>query len=153
MPDVLSTALAPSARLSSAVKPGKQALTATDRSRVTEASAKVTDSLALDEEYAQERANAPRWDYLAGVERTSPPRISCVIGIEVHPATPGEVKRVISKQLSALETLGAEKTPSVVSHWYWIASGKVGISRTTSEFRLLQKHRIELVGHLSVKGC
>lgn len=77
----------------------------------------------------------PRWDY--GVACNQP--MLCVVWIEVHPATSGEVRKVerklkwlrsfIRKHLSELN-LAPQK-------FYWIASGRIQIPRHTPQYRHL----------------
>lgn len=149
---VLERALSQSARLTKAVVPGKQALQNRDRSRIEESGAEVTDSLSLDREFKAEQPNRPRWDYLVGV-RVRKLRMECVCAVEVHHATPGEVELIVKKKRQAEETLQREGVGSPVDHWVWIASSSVGISKTTREFRILLKERIDLVRHWVVRDC
>ena len=68
-----------------------------------------------------------------------------MIGVEVHPATNGEVAAVIAKQQRSLVALQPHMVDRDV-RWLWIASGKDTVARGSTEWRKLIQARIELVG-------
>ena len=138
------SALAPTSSLVDLVETGLQALSAGDRARITvKPPGYVIDSLALD----QRRGSSGEWDYLLGVEQPQRP----VLGVEVHPATNGEVAAVIAKKQRSLAALQPHMAAADVRRWIWIASGKDTVARGSTEWRRLIQARIELVGrHLSL---
>lgn len=131
------------------VKPGKQALENVDRARILEDKQKVVDSLDLDGASAAELPDQNRWDYLLGLKGRS----ATLIAAEVHPATLGEVDRVIAKKQAALAYLKAHWKNGQVSLglWYWIASGRSTLPPTSNKMRLLAREGIQFVGgHLKL---
>lgn len=138
----LSKALLPGSFLVDAVRKGKQALT--DPSRVVETDrSRVVESLDLDAATRREKPSEPRWDYLLGTSVDGP----SLIGLEIHNATAKEVRGVIAKKAAALDLLKQEMVPgSRVKAWYWVASGKVALTRGTAEARLLDQAGIILAG-------
>ena len=150
-PKVLATALQPSAKLKVLVQAGKQALKNTERPSVVEdRGARVIDSAELDGPYAGEQPQANRWDYLLGAKKGTASRI---VGLEIHPATPGEIKVVLRKKDWAVATLRQEGVPGVVQQWWWIASGRVRITKTAPQYRALAQSGIRLTGTLLVANC
>jgi hypothetical protein len=142
MTGTLEAALHDHSPLQPYVQPGKRGMQRVDRRRVQEvATARVTDSLPLDERFAGSEPTSPRWDYWLGVRDGA----TGVIGVEVHPATAGEVDRVIRKKDWGTRK-AADELQGGVRTWYWIASGKVGLSKTTREYRKLALHGIVFVG-------
>lgn len=137
-------ALFPASRLIELVENGLQAVAGVDRGRVTvDPPDHVPDSLALD----GRDGSTGEWDYLLGIDEQHRP----VIGVEVHPATNGEVAAVIAKQRRSVLALRAHMAVTDIRRWIWIASGKDTVSRGSTEWRKLIKARIELVGrHLSL---
>jgi hypothetical protein len=137
-------ALFPASSLTNLVANGLQAVSGIDRDRITvDPSDHVHDSLALDR---RDRSTG-EWDYLLGVDEQQRP----VIGVEVHPATNGEVAAVIAKQQRSVLVLRNHMAVTDIRRWIWISSGKDTVSRGSAEWRKLIKARIELVGrHLSL---
>ncbi|WP_428263181.1 hypothetical protein [Haliangium sp.] len=112
---------------------GKQALEPADRPRVD---LTLTCSVAFDAWGEQQWPRSSRWDYLivTGADGT--------LAVEVHPATHGEVKRVIAKKRWALERLAdGEVKPA---QWWWIPSGKSTIPATGTGRRRLVAEKIRL---------
>jgi hypothetical protein len=137
-------ALFPASSLTSMVANGLQAMSGVDRDRITvDPPGHVHDSLALDDR----NGSTGEWDYLLGIDERHWP----VIGVEVHPATNGEVASVIAKQQRSVAVLQAHMPVVEIRRWIWISSGKDTVSRGSTEWRKLIKARIELVGrHLSL---
>lgn len=137
-------ALFPASRLVELVENGLQAVSGVDRGRITvDPPDHVHDSLALD----GRDGSTGEWDYLLGIDERQRP----VIGVEVHPATNGEVAAVIAKQQRSVLALRTHMAVTDIRRWIWIASGKDTVSRGSTEWRKLIQARIELVGrHLSL---
>jgi hypothetical protein len=100
------------------------------------------DSLALDEATRDEHPSDPRWDYLLGHTVSD-----AIVALEVHPATIGEVSRVIRKKHTAIATLGAHLRSGVrVRRWFWAASGKVAFVPFEKARLALDRAAIVFVG-------
>jgi hypothetical protein len=140
----LRAVLFPRSSLADLVENGLQAVSAVDRARVTaDPPSYVTDSLALD----GRNGSTGEWDYLLGVDEDKRP----VIGVEVHPATNGEVGSVIAKKQRSVAVLQTHMAVSDIRRWIWISSGKDTVARSSIEWRRLIQERIELVGrHLKL---
>jgi hypothetical protein len=125
------------------VKPGIQALEARDKNHI-EASLRQDfhDSLALDKATAASNPSANRWDYILGMSGKEQ-----LIGLEVHPATPGEVNEVIKKKEQATQVMQQNLRPERFIHmWFWSSSGTAGINPNTTEYRRLVSAGIVFVG-------
>lgn len=84
---------------------------AADRDRVSdEVKRDVLETLALDAARAAAEPRAARWDYVLGFEGPLG-----LVGVEVHPATEGEVDLVIRKKEWAKACLAREMTGGVLS--------------------------------------
>lgn len=130
----LGRALRAGSPLRSRVRAGLQALERPDKARVRpQPPSFVTDSLALDASLKDEQHNAPRWDYLLGTEDEKKP----IIGVEVHPATPGEVAGVLTK------SNGRKEKPSGISRRA-AASGHGSGSRADAAQQ--EHHRVSTPG-------
>lgn len=123
---------------------GQQAVQPIDRARMTvEPPRYVVDSLALD----NRSGSTGEWDYLLGIGEQH----RAVLGVEVHPATSGEVASVIAKKQRSLVTLQSHMNIADVRHWIWIASGKTTVTKGTTEYRRLVVADIHLAGgHLKL---
>jgi hypothetical protein len=123
------------------VRAGKQALAPADRPRISVAAgAAFGCSIDLDAAMSQKLPNAHRWDYLVVIREAAE---RCV-GVEVHPATAGEVRRIIAKRDWArqlLEQRCARGRPSAAD-WHWLASGRVYLRPTDPQFRVLRSSGI-----------
>lgn len=139
----LRAALSPESSLVERVAHGLQAVLRVDRERMTiEPPRYVVDSLALDARHG----STGEWDYLLGVDERQRP----LLGVEVHPASNGEVASILSKHRRTLAALQNHMSPADV-RWIWIASGSDTVARGSREFRQLVKAGIDLVGrHLSL---
>ena len=136
-------ALREDSHLGEHVKPGIQALKARDRAHI-ESSLRQDfhDSLPLDEATAASSPNTNRWDYILGVSGNKQ-----LIGLEVHPATPGEVSEVIKKKEQAAQVMQQNLRPRLFIHkWFWSSSGTAGINPNTTEYRRLVSAGIVFVG-------
>jgi hypothetical protein len=124
------------------VKGGKRALGRDGRRKVAVSAGRFDCSIDLDRSREAQEPNADRWDYVVvvgGIEDPYP------AGIEVHPATAGEVTKVIAKQQWArqlLEVRCAGCRPAA-SRWYWVASGKVYLRPTDPQSRRLRRTGIQ----------
>jgi hypothetical protein len=142
----LASRLIATSALHEHVRPGKQALKEPEKV-VTDPPSFVTDGIALDDDaYADEKTKSKRWDYWIGTEDPSKP----IVGIEVHPALPREVKGMIEKKRwaeskAANELIGGKRA---VRAWYWVASGKTGLSPTTTEYKQMVNAGILFAGGL-----
>jgi len=139
-----------------AYKPGKQALENRHRKKVDCADPRrLTGSLDLDKALAKEPgyASQPRWDYGIGYR----PRNGAeqAVWVEVHPATTGEVSKVLSKlkwlrnwltkEAGQLERLtSAASSPSFV----WVASAGVHISSNSPQARQLSANALSMPSEL-----
>jgi hypothetical protein len=140
----LRAALFPTSSFSDLVENGLQAVSGVDRARITaDPASYVRDSLALDER----SGSTGEWDYLLGIDEHHRP----VVGVEIHPATNGEVAAVIAKKQRSITVLQAHMTVADIRRWIWISSGRDTVSRSSTEWRRLIQARIELVGrHLTL---
>lgn len=137
-------ALDPNSSMRARVQPGLQALASRDRQAIDATPPDlVRDSLDLDLALAAEYPNEARWDYLIGI--AAPERNP--IAIEIHPATEGEVDRIIEKKRSAQPHLRTHlRGGARIRAWYWVASGKVALPPTGSGARRLAAAGVRLAG-------
>ncbi|MFO0757618.1 MAG: hypothetical protein U0359_14070 [Byssovorax sp.] len=113
-----------------------------DRPRVDAApGTTIACSFNLDDHCKATEPNAPRWDYLLVAQGTS----DRTVGVEVHPASAGEVGAVIDKRNWAQKKLASSCKDLIVgpSDWYWVASGKVFLRPTDPQFRRLRQSGIQ----------
>ena len=93
-------------------------------------------SCDIDAFYAKAEPQAHRWDYV--VERpASGARTGA--GVEVHPASTGEVASMIAKKLWAEARLHADEPGLHMTKWHWLATGGIHIPATTPQARALAK--------------
>lgn len=131
-----SAALRSSASLSGIVRPGKKALRGADSAKVT---VSATCSLALDDEGPPSRKGEHRWDYLIVTQEGERAH-----AVEIHTATPGDVKEMIAKKQWAERLLTEECPEHAVTKWHWVARSKVDFPRhRIRERELLQRAGIE----------
>jgi hypothetical protein len=126
------------------VQLGLQALERADRGRIDEPfRPSFSDSLALDATLRSKAPAEPRWDYVLGVHRRP-----VLVGIEVHGATAKEVNLVLKKLRWAKVTIEKELSGGSRQsvRWFWVASGKDGLSRNTTEWRRLVDSGMIFVG-------
>ena len=119
--------------------------------RVGEKEYRVTDSLDFDEATRPQAPRENRWDYFIGArEQTQTWRggqRECIVGVEVHSATDGNVKEVIAKKAASKPLLAVElHMGKSVQRWVWVASGSVKFSPNSKYRRQLASARIEFVG-------
>ena len=135
----LEAALLPTSSLIDSIETGLQAVAAVDRARITADPPRyVSDSLALDDR----PGSTGEWDYLLGIADSERP----VLGVEVHPATNGEVSVVITKKQRSVAVLQSHMMVADIRRWIWIASGKDTVARGSTEWRRLIQAGIDLVG-------
>jgi hypothetical protein len=87
--------------------------------------------------------------YLIGYQFTEGRKVTeWVYMVEVHPATEGEVSKVIKKLAWLKSFINAEVSElnQIKSRTFWISSGKTAISPTSKKRRILAANGIELVG-------
>lgn len=131
-----TAALRSSAVLSPIVRQGKKALRAADTGKVI---ASVTCSLALDEEGPRSGKGERRWDYLIVIAEGERAH-----AVEIHTATPGDVKEMIAKKQWAERLLAEECPGHTVTKWHWIARTRVDFPRHHNREReLLLRSGIE----------
>jgi len=120
-----------------------------DRTHFDDSAGVVETSIDVDAALERIDPNAARWDYFLDVRASE----ATLVGVEVHPAVPREVKKVIEKKRWA-ETVVAEnfREGSRVHVWYWIASGTMGLSKNTREYRQLAQSGIKIAGRLRLPG-
>jgi len=136
--------------LSSACKTGLSGLKQIDRKRIdVDATSRVSGSIDLDAALCDEMPNDPRWDYVVGY-RHEGSIADYLYWIEVHPATSGEVKSVLSK-LSWLK-MWLEGTGEPLNgfgrQFVWIASGEVRLSPSSPERKRLAQNGILFPGRI-----
>lgn len=139
----LAEALLSTSELRPSVKPGIQALKDVDREHIERGTRGLfEDSLALDSALKDSSAQENRWDYLLG-ERG----IRSVVAVEVHNATGKDVDPMIRKKEWALRILPFHlRDQTRVRRWFWIASGKTGLTAGTTEYKRMIKAGLRLVG-------
>jgi hypothetical protein len=138
-------AVAATAGLENAYRPGLRALRNEHRSRIACAdSRRLTGSVNLDEALAESRPNDPRWDYGIGVRRAR--RSEHVVWVEVHPAATSNVKDVM-KKLAWLKNWLRDSAPRLnrmPAEYVWVASGRVRIPAHAPQSRQLAQSGIRL---------
>ncbi len=125
-------------------RPGLQALTNADTRKIKVGNTGLlSGSVDIDKCTKDKYPEENRWDYALGYNDKA-------YFVEVHGATTGEIKTVISKAewlKSWLKQTGKPLREIQASDTlYWIATGKVAILPTSSYHRNLDKHKIRLVG-------
>ena len=140
----LGGALRPESSLRACVRPGIQALRSVDRDRLDEKTRVLfEDSVHLDEAFQSAAPKGPRWDYVLG-EKVAARRL---VAVEVHGATGKEVDLMIRKQRWAREVLALNLQAGVdVGRWFWIASGAIGLTVGTTEYKRMASAGLLLVG-------
>jgi hypothetical protein len=144
----LTGALLSTSALRPRVQPGIQALKNVDREHIERgARGLFEDSLALDSALEDSSVRENRWDYLLG-ERG----IRSMVAIEVHNATGKDVDRMIRKMEWALRILPLHFRDQMrVRRWFWIASGKTGLTAGTTEYKRMIKAGLRLVGGMLLR--
>ncbi len=106
------------------------------RSIQCQTSPNALSSVDLDTGLSHIFPQAPRWDYGIACDQPS----LCVIWVEVHPATSGEVRKVARKLkwLRSLVQGHLSSLRSVPQRFYWVASGRVHIPRHTPQYKHLR---------------
>jgi hypothetical protein len=129
-------ALRSSKVLGSIVREGKRALKGADAEKV---SLDAACSVALDDDGPSSAPGEKRWDYVL-VERAS----SSAHAVEIHTATPGDVKDMIAKKAWAERLLAEECPGDAISKWHWVARTRVDFPKhRLRERELLRKAGIE----------
>ena len=134
--------------LEQAFRPGLQALQNSDRNRITAIDArKLAGSANIDEALRAACPNEPRWDYSIGLKRAGN-QPEKVFWLEVHPATEGQIKTVLTKLSWLKSWLAAVNSPLVQldREYIWIASGKTSFTAQSAQAKQLAIHGIQCVG-------
>lgn len=88
--------------------------------------------------------NDARWDYVVGYN-------SHAYFLEIHPANTSNIKDMIKKAqwLDCWLNLKAPalKSLNVTNSFYWIASGKYNILKTSSQYRKLAQSKIQIISN------
>ena len=102
-------------------------------------------SIDIDKCFENTYPNAPRWDYFICYQDKA-------YFVEIHPANSGEKVKEILKKFDWLKNNILNKASCRISkiHIYWIATGKVAISKRSRYGKQLEAKRIKLVSLLSV---
>lgn len=139
----LSESFRPNSALAKETKPGLTALPKPYREHIaTPIRKRFTESLALDDATRRSHPGEPRWDHLLGLGKGKR-----IVGLEVHPATRGEVQAVVAKKHAAQAVLKKElKSGTRVAAWYWAASGRTRFIPMESATLALAKAGIRFVG-------
>lgn len=120
---------------------GTQESTEIETSAIT-----ITDSLDFDAALKPSAGADPRYDYLLGLRGAT----DCIDAVEVHPATSGEVKRIVAKctwSRAYLHTCAVG-----VRHWHWISTNRIGFRRGGQEERRLRAAGVRFpVKHLVLR--
>ena len=133
--------------LESAYRDGLQALKRTHRSQVVCGdSRKLAGSVNLDDSLAESHVDDPRWDY--GLAVSTEAHRDNVFWLEVHPATPGDVKTVLQELNWLLEWLHATAPllNALPRESVWVASGSVGIPANSPQRRRIAQAGIRFAG-------
>ena len=134
-------AVARSNDVRNACRAGLQALSATDRDKLSCANTrKISGSLNLDAAVALLYPNAARWDYGIGIKKTEAK--DKAIWVEVHPADANQVQKMIDKLAwlkkwlnnSAQNLMGITESDSP---YVWVASGRVSFQKTSPQTKKL----------------
>ena len=113
--------------------PGKQAREAVDRPRLVIDS---SCSVALEKwGLSNGHTRTKLWDYFVVTGER-------LLGVEVHPATAGDVKDVLDKHAWALARL--READTAAQQWWWIPSGRNTVPSSGRATRLLAKAGIRL---------
>ena len=124
-----------------AFKPGFQALSATDRDKMSCSNTrKISGSLNLDAAVAKLYPNATRWDYGIGIKKTETK--DKAVWVEVHPADANQVQKMIDKLAWLKNWLNnsAQNLMSITgsdSPYVWVASGRVSFQKTSPQTKRL----------------
>jgi len=139
----IRVALVKDSQLSESVVDGLGAIRDSHRDHVAaDVRASFGDSLDIDEAFRVGHDTEHRWDYLLGHSPSGR-----VVGLEPHSALDKEVKHVIKKRARSLKHLSEHLKPGVrVSHWYWVASGKVDFTAHEKTTLALFQAGITFVG-------
>jgi hypothetical protein len=116
------------------VQKGKEALKGEHRPKVI---MKAQCGVDLDTHGPRSDRGEKRWDYVL-VNHDARGH-----GVEVHPASTGEVDAMIAKKRWAEHVLAAEAKKLEVGRWHWVASGRVDIRRHDRARKKLAEAGIE----------
>lgn len=131
-----SKALRASKRLGPIIHDDKHALEGRDKKKIQ---IDASCSVALDEEGPPGRPGEKRWDYLIVVRRSEEAH-----AVEIHQATPGNVKEMIAKKAWAERLLARECPGHTVNKWHWVA-------RTRVDFPRHRIRELELLGRAGIE--
>ena len=134
-------AVARSNDVRNACRAGLQALSATDRDKLSCANTrKISGSLNLDAAVAVLYPNAARWDYGIGIKMTEVKDEA--IWVEVHPADANQIQKMIEK-LTWLKNWLNNRAQDLMnitkndSPYVWVASGRVSFQKSSPQAKKL----------------
>jgi hypothetical protein len=116
--------------LRGAYKRGLAALRRADKQHVdAEDTRLITGSMDVESCLRSKSPNDPQWDYAIG-SRPRNRNDEVVYRVEVHPASPGEIKVVLAKLKWLTEWLGqnARHLDAMYREFIWVSSGKTSFT-------------------------
>ena len=124
---------------------GLRAFSAADKAHIKcTCTQKLDGSVNLDRALQARYLNDPRWDYAIGWCTSG--RNVRVLWVEIHPASTGNVKEVITK-LTWLKQWMDASAPKIKAlgemQFHWIATGAVAISKNSPQARRLAQSKIK----------
>ena len=123
---------------------GLQALREKDKDKIeAQNTRKLNGSVNIDECLKNKYPNASRWDYAIGYNNQT-------YFVEVHPAIPREIKE-LAKKLNWLKNWKRNTPFRNDNNFYWVASGKVGISSKSKYGKRIAELGIKLKGILKLE--
>jgi hypothetical protein len=132
--------------LPGAYRKGVKALENTDRVHIScENPRMVIGSVNIDKTLKRSHPNDSRWDYGIGIRGQK--RTEQVIWVEVHPASSSHIEEMLKKRqwLKAWLERSAPELSKLTARqdgYIWLASGKVGIQRSSPQARRLARQGI-----------
>ena len=139
--------------ISAAYCRGLRALKAIDQHRISAISTRsIQGSVDIDTSLKPKFPQSNRWDYAIGYKRSAHGHV--VYWVEVHPASPGDVKIILAKLDWLLDWLKESNSPlsRVPREFIWVSSGKTILSPRSPEVKKLASRGVRSVGrhlHLS----
>ena len=116
---------------------GLKALRKSDKEKIkVENTHNLSGSVNIDDCLKNRYPNASRWDYVIGYNNKT-------YFVEVHPATPKEIKE-LEKKLNWLKSWKRNTPFHNDNNFYWVASGKVGILRRSEYWKKIDGLGIKL---------
>lgn len=144
------TAVEATPDLAGAFRDGLQALKPKDRDRISVQTTRcLRGSVDLDAALRPSRPQDPVWDYAIG---HAPKNLQeeVVFWLEVHPATDGEIKKVLNK-LQWLKQWLKDEAPELKSlrkQFVWVSSGKTSFTLSSPQQKQIAEAGLQLKGRL-----